>query len=218
MTIAKRFCVLGLILMPMVGLGTFMGIGWGCGLDNMFASFLLIQALIISAFVVMLVGYNMKNVEHSKNVCMAGVLLFALAIASTAWGFNYKVNGVWRPYADLQTAKVEAVLLSSDGQPLEAEDAAQVLELMQQVKLRNPVMDGDWAPYPEAAKGERSYFLVRLTDDRAYSLGLRNEYYFHNGNCFEADNPEVGAALQRLYAELLPKYGPADDGAHLAAE
>lgn len=219
MTIAKRFCVLGLIVTPVVGFGTFIGIGFGCALDNLFAAFLLIQAFIISSFVVMLVGYNLKNEKLSQNVCVAGVLLFALAMASSAWGFNYKVNGVWQPYADLRTAQVLSVQLDNDkGQALTAEDAAQVLELMQQVKLRNPMMDGDWTPYPEDALDERGRFLVRLVDDRAYSLGMIDNYYFRGSYCYEAANPEVGAALQSLYAELSEKYALADDGAQLAAE
>lgn len=219
MTIAKRFCVLGLILTPIVGFWTFIGIGFGCALDNLFAAFLLIQALIISSFVVMLVGYNLKDEKRSQNVCVAGVLLFVMAMASTAWGFNYKMNGVWQPYAGLRTAQVLTVQLDNyEGQTLAAEDAEQVLELMQQVKLRNPVMDGDWTPYPEEAKGERGRFLVRLVDDKAYSLGMIDNYYFRGSYCYEAANPEVGAALQSLYAELAEKYGPADDGAQLAAE
>lgn len=219
MTIAKRLCVLGLIFTPIVGFLTFIGIGFGCALDNLFAAWLLIQTLFTVAFLVMLVGYNMKDGGRGQKVCVAGVLLFALAMASTAWGFNYKFNGVWRPYADLQTVQVLSVQLDNDkGQALADEDAKQVLELMQQVKLRNPAIDGDWVPYPEDALGERGRFLVRLADDKAYSLGVIDNYYFRGGCCYEAANPEVGMALQSLYAELIVKYTPEGDEAQLAAE
>ena len=50
MTIAKRICALGLIVAPIVGFLTFIGIGFGCALDNLFAAWLLIQTLLIVAF------------------------------------------------------------------------------------------------------------------------------------------------------------------------
>ncbi len=90
--------------------------------------------------------------------------------------------------------------------------------LYENPQLRNPAIDGDWVPYPEDALGERGRFLVRLADDKAYSLGVIDNYYFHGGCCYEATNPEVGLALQSLYAELIVKYTPEGDEAQLAAE
>lgn len=197
------------------------GLFVGCAWDNMVLLANVAFVLTCVALPLLFVAYVVWRTKAGRFFSVLGLSVFVLACVTQAGGFYYKFFGVWQPefYANMAAAEVASVSLGWDNIELEPADAKRVVDLMQQISYRNPSIYIDSPTDLKADANWDSRFIVNLADGRKKMLAVYPAFYIVDPEfAYRAAEPEVCQDLYDLYAELAEKYGPADDGAQLAAE
>lgn len=236
MTLAKRFVVLGLFVVPLLAFAALF-MAWTSGLDN---SVWLAKASVLFnllAWPLLLLGYNLQRSSYCRSICGAGLLFFALGAFCTVGGYCYKNMAVWQPeeYQQLKTAEV---LSASWNYPqlaaatLEPADAERLAALWQQVSYRNPCA---LKILPEGSMNDlfaQGGLCLQLANGEQVSVVACPPYYvlsyesWYDGTSERCRGYVIGAADEQicqavydLYAELAVKYASNDLGdEQLAAE
>ena len=115
MGVLKRLAVFALIFNLVLFWGV-LGLMLGTGGNNIGAVSGLAMLLWLLCFPVLILGYAQKDRQRSRQVCGAGLVMFALMLGCMGYSFWYHANGVWQPWGDLYYSNVQSVeLRSQDG-------------------------------------------------------------------------------------------------------
>ena len=168
------------------------------------------------AFPLLPVGYLLKWQKPQALLCRTGLGLFAVGLLTVLGSWHYVYGGVVYSYADLQSAQVQNVQIyyddyfhaDAESSQLAADDAANVVGLVQQLEYCNPYFSTESTDYLERTENDAARLVLQLDNGEKIYVDVRNDELLKDFLVYQPGDKESCRQIYNLYQELKDKYYP----------